>query len=123
VKSFLFSVFCETAALTVVLPTVNCGRALPAIITISTFSCFAGGPKAQERPQVSIIDEWPGSGQGNSGGTDGTRRMTARPAWGKTWLSRYLENQGPGKIELDFTRLATKLSYTQKKSFTLERKG
>jgi hypothetical protein len=53
----------------------------------------------------------------------GERPAAAIPARRRAWLARYPGNQGPGKIELDFTRLAINLSFTKKSRFTLKRKG
>jgi hypothetical protein len=69
------------------------------------------------------IDERPDSGQGNSCRADGKRMTTVSRACRRAWFARYPGNEGPGKIELDFTRLAINLSYTKKSRFTLKRKG
>jgi hypothetical protein len=48
--------------------------------------------------------------------------MAAEPAWERTWSARDPGDQGPVKIELDFTCLAIKLAYIKKSCFTLKRK-
>jgi hypothetical protein len=73
--------------------------------------------------QASIIDERPDSGQRHYRRADGKRPAAAIPARRRAWLARYPGNQGPGKIELDFTRLAINLSFTKKNLFTLKWKG
>ena len=73
--------------------------------------------------QASIIDERPDSGQRHYRRADGKRPAAAIPSRRRAWLDRYPGNQGPGKIELDFTRLAINLSFTKKSRFTLKRKG